>query len=199
MEPGSDEPRPRLILGLGNPGGEYEASRHNVGFRVVDEIARRCGLDRWSRDCETLVTLARCEAAGTVLLGKPQTYMNRSGYAALCLVERHGIAPVDLLVVVDDVNLPLGRLRLRRTGTPGGQRGLESVLEALRTDDVPRLRLGVQEGETPPRGDELVDYVLSPFGREREKEVGEMVERAAEACAAWLAEGVEAAMNRYNG
>jgi PTH1 family peptidyl-tRNA hydrolase len=194
MEVGPGAPRPRLVLGLGNPGAEYETSRHNVGFRVVDELARRQGIASWRRECETLVAAA----GDRLLLGKPQTYMNRSGYAALCLVERRGIDPGDLLVVLDDVNLPLGRLRLRRGGSPGGQRGLESILEELRTDEVPRLRLGVQEGEEPPRGEELVDYVLAPFAGEGEA-VERMVERAADACAAWWAEGVEAAMNRFNG
>jgi PTH1 family peptidyl-tRNA hydrolase len=118
--------------------------------------------------------------------------MNRSGYAARCLAELHGLAPADLLVVFDDVHLPLGRLRLRRAGSPGGHRGMESVVENLQSDGVPRLRLGVAgEGGGPEGGDELVDFVLSPFADAE-------IARAADACEAWLAAGIEAAMNAFN-
>lgn len=138
-------------------------------------------------------------AFGEVLLAQPQTYMNRSGYAVRCLVERHGFAPAELLVVFDDVHLPLGRLRLRRAGSPGGHRGMESILENLQTDEVPRLRLGVAgEGGEPEGGDELVDHVLAPFTPEERAAVDEIIARAADACEAWLAEGVDAAMNAFN-
>jgi len=129
----------------------------------------------------------------------PQTYMNRSGYAARCFVERHGLEPSSVLVVYDEVNLPLGRLRLRKSGSPAGHRGLESVLENLRTDQVPRLRLGVAGPAGPPVGEALVDFVLSPFPPEEREAVEAMVRRAADACECWLREGAEAAMNRFNG
>ena len=134
-----------------------------------------------------------------VLLALPQTYMNRSGYAARCLAERHGFAPEDVLVVYDEIHLPLGRLRLRRSGSPGGHRGMESVVENLRSDDVPRLRLGVARDDgAPPGGDELADFVLSPFAPEERPAVDAMIAHAADACLAWLSHGIEAAMNAFN-
>ncbi|HVT58772.1 MAG TPA: aminoacyl-tRNA hydrolase [Thermoanaerobaculia bacterium] len=185
-----------LIVGLGNPGEAYRASRHNVGFRVVEELARRRGVRVNRLECNSLVG---GDAAGEVLLAKPQTYMNRSGYAARCLVERHGLEPAALLVVYDEVNLPLGRLRLRRGGSPAGHRGMESVIENLRTEEVPRLRLGIAPEDGPPGGEEKVDFVLGPFTAAEREPVEEMVQRAAEACEAWLRDGVEQAMSRFNG
>lgn len=182
----------RLILGLGNPGERYRDTRHNVGFRVVAELARRAGAKLERLECNSLVA-----EAGDFVLAAPQTYMNRSGYAARCLVERRGFEPGSVLAVFDEVNLPLGRLRLRTGGSPGGHRGMESIIRSLNTDRVPRLRLGVGPEEPLP-GEDLVEFVLEPFeGREREA-VDEMVQRAADACELWASEGAAAAMNRYN-
>jgi peptidyl-tRNA hydrolase, PTH1 family len=192
IEPGTS--RVRIILGLGNPGPEYQDTRHNVGFQVVEELARRRRLELSGRECRCL--LAR---DGDLILAMPQTYMNRSGYSAWCLCERFTVDPADLLVVLDDVALPLGTLRLRGRGSPGGHRGMESILESLRSAEVPRLRLGIREGEEPPSGDELVDFVLSPFPPERREEVYDMVRRSADACESWLEAGLEATMNLYNG
>ncbi len=195
---------------MGNPGERYRDTRHNVGFRVVEELARRRGARLEALECNALVgaLAAAAPAAGEVepapapapvLLALPQTYMNRSGYAARCLAERHGFEPEDVLVVYDEIHLPLGRLRLRRSGSPGGHRGMESVVENLRSDEVPRLRLGIaQEGGAPAGGDGLADFVLSPFAPEERAAVDDMVARAADACLAWLAEGIEAAMNAFN-
>jgi len=116
-----------LIAGLGNPGERYRGTRHNLGFRVVDELAGRLGAGPPRLECNALVA-----AAGGVTLVRPQTYMNRSGHAARCLLERRGFEPGDLMVVYDDVNLPLGRLRMRPKGSPGGHRGMESVVHSLR-------------------------------------------------------------------
>lgn len=197
-----------VVLGLGNPGEPYRATRHNVGFRVVDELARRAGVACDRFECGSL--LARVgkpagfpelpEAAGPeVLLVKPQTYMNRSGHAARCLLELHELEPASILVVYDEINLPLGKLRLRRSGSPAGHRGLESIVESLRTDQIPRLRLGVAGPDGPPPGEGLADFVLSPFLPEEEETVGPLILRAADACEAWWKDGVEAAMNRWNG
>ncbi|MFP3939614.1 MAG: aminoacyl-tRNA hydrolase [Acidobacteriota bacterium] len=193
-EPSPAAPGLRVVVGLGNPGARYRETRHNLGFRVVELLARRRSVELSRLECNALVA-----GAGGVLLVLPQTYMNRSGYAVRCLAERHGFAPEDVLLVYDDVALPLGRLRLRPGGSPGGHRGVESVVENLRTDAVPRLRLGCAGEDGPPGGEELVDYVLSPFRPDEEKAAAEMVERAADACQAWLDHGIEVAMNRYNG
>jgi PTH1 family peptidyl-tRNA hydrolase len=186
---------PRAVVGLGNPGERYRETRHNLGFRVVETLARLLGVALDATECNS-VTGRR---GGDLLLVLPQTYMNRSGYALRCLVERHGFEPGEVLVVYDDVSLPLGRLRLRPGGSPGGHRGMESVVENLRTDRIPRLRLGCAGHEGTPAGEELVDYVLSPFRSEEREAAEEMVERAADACETWLREGIEAAMNRFNG
>jgi PTH1 family peptidyl-tRNA hydrolase len=183
---------------LGNPGEEYRETRHNVGFHVVEELARRWRIRVDRLECNSFVGEASGEASG-VLLAMPQTYMNRSGYAARCLLERHDLEPASVLVVYDEVSLPLGRLRLRKSGSPGGHRGLESILENLRTDQIPRLRLGVAGPDGPPSGEELVDFVLSPFAAEEREPLGDMVRRAADACEVWLREGAEVAMNRFNG
>ena len=187
----------RLILGLGNPGEEYRDTRHNVGFRVIDELARRWEVSVDRLECNSLAgRVARGE--GEALLAKPQTYMNRSGYAARCFAERYSLEPSALLVVYDEVHLPLGRIRLRRSGSPAGHRGLESVIENLRTAEVPRLRLGLAAAEGRPLGEDMVDFVLSPFLSAELEIVDEMVRRAADACETWLREGVETAMNQHN-
>jgi PTH1 family peptidyl-tRNA hydrolase len=189
-------PARRLILGLGNPGAAYAATRHNVGFRVVQELARRWGEPVDRLECGSLVG-AGAAGGEVTLLALPQTYMNRSGYAARCLLERHGLDPAATLVVYDEVNLPLGRLRLRRAGSPAGHRGMESVIENLRTAEVPRLRLGVA-GAEPPASAALADYVLAPFAPEEIEAAAAMICRAAEACEVWRREGVEAAMRQFN-
>jgi PTH1 family peptidyl-tRNA hydrolase len=188
-----DDARPALILGLGNPGERYRETRHNVGFAVVEELARRRGVRLRQLECNSLVG-----GEGKLLLAQPLTYMNRSGYAARCLVERRALDPGRVLVVFDEVHLPLGRLRLRPSGSPGGHRGMESVLQNLRTPEVPRLRLGVGPEDAEVGGEELADYVLEPFTAGERERVDEMVARAADACECWLAEGAQAAMNRFN-
>lgn len=193
-EPGAVSPSTRLVVGLGNPGAEYRDTRHNVGFRVVEEVARRRGVRLRGNECSSLVGVA-----GDLLLALPQTFMNRSGYAVRCLFERHELQPESVLVVLDEVALPLGRLRLRGSGSPGGHRGLESILESLQTDAVPRLRLGVREEEDQVTGEELADYVLGPFSPAASEKVEEMIARGADACESWLADGVDRAMARFNG
>ncbi|MHC4845398.1 MAG: aminoacyl-tRNA hydrolase [Planctomycetota bacterium] len=181
-----DEPtRPvaRLVLGLGNPGAQYDGTRHNVGFEVVERLAARVGAGGFLQRGRSLV--ARGEVGGVpCLLAKPQTYMNRSGQAARELLSDLD-GPADLLVVCDDFHLPLGRLRCRRTGSDGGQLGLASVIGALAPDEVPRLRLGIGDpGRVPAE-----DYVLQPFGHGERREVEDMVDRAAACLEAWLAHG----------
>jgi PTH1 family peptidyl-tRNA hydrolase len=186
----------QLIVGLGNPGPEYAATRHNLGFRVVAELARRWRTSVEHRECAALTGWAKSEP-GTVLLAQPQTYMNRSGYSVRCLLECHRFEAAGVLVVYDEINLPLGRLRLRPNGSPAGHRGLESVIENLRTAEVPRLRLGI--GSPLMASDSsLPDFVLAPFAADEQEAVEAMVVRAAEACEVWSQDGTDAAMNRFN-
>ena len=183
----------RIILGLGNPGGRYAGTRHNVGFRVVEKLADRRGIALDYEECNS-----RVGRDGDLELVTPQTYMNRSGYAARCLRERRELVAEDFLVVFDEVRLPLGSLRLRPRGSPAGHRGLESILENLGTDRVPRLRLGVAGQAGPPSGDRLVEFVLEPFEDDELDAVEAMIERAADACELWVREGSEAVMQAFN-
>ena len=189
---GVEEAPRRLILGLGNPGDRYRNTRHNVGFEVLEELARRRSLQLSKLECNALLA-----EDGDLTLGIPQTYMNRSGYAARCLLERHGFSPESVLVVFDEVNLPLGRLRLRGKGSPGGHRGMESIIQSLNTDRVPRLRLGIGP-EGGGEAEDLVDFVLEPFEKDEREQVAGMIDRAADACESWLEHGSQETMNRYN-
>ena len=196
METRSEEAR--LVLGLGNPGGRYADTRHNLGFRVVDELSRRLGVRPGLDVCGAVWA-----SNDRIDLAMPQTYMNRSGYSARCLSERNGYAPRNILVVYDEVHLPLGRLRLRGKGSPGGHRGMESVIENLRTTAVPRLRLGIAPDEAAAaaagRGEELPDFVLAPFAADEIETAERMVRRAADCVLSWVDRGVEVTMNEYNG
>jgi len=194
----------RLVLGLGNPGPEYERTRHNRGREVVEELARRRGLQLEPAECAS-----RLAVAGDAALATPETFMNRSGYAARCLVERYGFDPALLLVVFDDIYLPLGALRLRARGGAGGQKGMASVLECLRTQEVARLRLGIAPGAAAGTaataagamaGPDLdrVEFVLGRFAPEEEETARRQIERAADACEVWLEAGASEAMNRFN-
>ncbi|HSM50744.1 MAG TPA: aminoacyl-tRNA hydrolase [Thermoanaerobaculia bacterium] len=180
----------RLIIGLGNPGPEYAGTRHNLGFRVVEEVARRRALGSWSPLCAALVA-----RGGDLLLARPQTFMNRSGLAVRCLAEREELGPAEILVVFDDLALPLGRLRLRAGGGTGGHRGMASILEQLRSDEVPRLRLGIGPA---PAGADLAEWVLAPFEEVEREAVESAVGRGADACEAWLEEDLERVAARFN-
>jgi PTH1 family peptidyl-tRNA hydrolase len=183
-----------LVLGLGNPGAEYEGTRHNRGREVVEELARRRGVTLSLGHCQTRFALD-----GELVLATPETFMNRSGYAARCLVERYGLDPARLLVVFDDIYLPLGALRLRTSGGAGGQKGMASVLECLRTQEIARLRLGIAPLDPLPEAElDRVEFVLAPFGPGEQAKASEQVARAVEACETWLAAGAAEAMNRFN-
>jgi len=181
----------KAIVGLGNPGGEYEATRHNVGFNVVDELARRwqVRLKSW-KAVANLVTVAGRD----VLLAEPKTFMNLSGGAVARILEFYKIAPADVLVVVDDVNLPLARLRLRRSGSAGGHNGLKSIVQHIGTE-FPRLRVGVGRGDLSR---DLADHVLSTFGRDERGTVEQSIGRAGDAVETFISDGIEMAMNRFN-
>jgi PTH1 family peptidyl-tRNA hydrolase len=181
-----------LVLGLGNPGEDYAPTRHNVGFRVVEEVARRRGLSDWLHrpSCElAVITVGRL-----VLLARPLTFMNRSGEAARWLLDELGLTPESMLVVVDDVDLPLETIRLRRSGGPGTHNGLRDLCEDVGSG-FPRLRVGVR-GTDMTGG--LADYVLSPFSGAEAEAADAAVTRAADAVESALRGGFEAAMNTYN-
>jgi len=183
-------PQMRLIAGLGNPGPEYERTRHNVGFLVVDRLAEQFG-STWERSTKWDAVSAKC---GEVILLKPMTFMNRSGHPLFALVQFYKIDPAEILVVLDDFALPLGRLRLRTGGGSGGHNGLESIIMQLGTEEIPRLRIGI--GAAPRDGE--VDYVLSGFFEEEKPLVRSTIDRAAEAVKCAIDNGLVSAMNTFN-
>ena len=184
----------KLIIGLGNPGPKYTSTRHNVGFDVIDLVARRRGLEFEGSPADAVMARERGFDA-RVILAKPLTFMNRSGDAVSMLSRYFGIDYAEILVVVDDVNLPLGRIRARSDGSDGGHNGLRSVIEELGTTAVPRLRLGVGRGDATRA---LAGYVLSNFDRDEEEVASKMVETAADAVDVFVDQGMAQVMNRFN-
>ncbi|MDQ7820504.1 MAG: aminoacyl-tRNA hydrolase [Armatimonadota bacterium] len=183
-----------LVVGLGNPGRRYRGTRHNVGWEVLDRLARRLGVGVDREEGWALVGMGRV-GRRRVLLAKPQTFVNLSGTAVDDLRRRHRIRPEEILVILDDLDLPLGRLRVRPRGSHGGHRGLRSILEALGTEDVPRLRIGIGR---PPAGVDPADFVLTPFTPEERAVLEPVLERAAEAAEVVVRDGLEVAMTRFN-
>lgn len=182
-------------MGLGNPGPEYEDTRHNAGFRLADHLVARWKLPPFRRADRARQTQGAWESRPIAVL-KPQTYMNRSGAALAPLRDLADFDPSQhLLVLVDEVALPIGRFRLRGAGSAGGHNGLKSVEGALQRQDYARLRIGV--GPQPP-GDDLSDFVLAPFTADEHKIIEELLDPMSEAVECWLADGVEVAMNRFN-
>lgn len=190
----SNSEKPLIICGLGNPGNEYEKTRHNVGFRVVDRLSEsfKIPLTKTIR----AAMFGKGEIDGrAILLVKPMTYMNRSGVAVKEILERNDASPQDVLVICDDVNLPLGQLRLKRKGSSGGQKGLQSIIDRLRSEEFARLRLGV---DSPGGNVPLEDYVLSSFKKSEESIAAEMIETALEAVLYVVRDGIHEAMSRFN-
>jgi len=184
----------RLIVGLGNPGPEYEWTPHNLGFLAIDELARRAGI-RVTRP-EAKSYIGRGELAGQeVILAKPQTMMNLSGVAVRMLLEKYESDPSQLIVISDEVALPWGMLRIRERGSAGGHNGLKSVIDAVGTDEFIRVRLGV--GPEKVWGD-LADYVLCPMGRAEREVATQLAEDASKAVEAILRDGVSTAMSQFN-
>jgi PTH1 family peptidyl-tRNA hydrolase len=184
----------RLIVGLGNPGRRYRGTRHNIGWEVLDLLTRRHRIaidtdDAWSQIGRGTIDGRR------VLLARPETYVNVSGTAVADLRRRHRIAPADLLVIVDDLDLPVGALRVREKGSHGGHNGLRSIIDALGTTDFPRVRVGVGR---PPDGVDPADYVLQRPPSDERPILDEAVRRAAEGVALWVTQDVQAAMRHCN-
>ena len=185
----------KLLVGLGNPGIEYQFTLHNFGFLAVDRVADRRRETVHNRRCRALTGRATI-AGAEVVLAKPETYMNLSGMSVRSLVEELGVEPArDLIVIYDDLDLPFGALRVRKQGGAGGHHGMESIIGALNTQEFARIRLGISPGRKVLDG---ARYVLSPIKKSQEKTVDQMLDTAAEAVDAILAEGIDVAMNRFN-
>ena len=182
----------KLIVGLGNPGRAYARTRHNVGFSVIDALAKRHRVRVSRRMCGALVGLTTIRGE-EVALAKPQTFMNLSGGAVALLGRRLNAPPDNIVVIYDDAALPPGRIRIRPRGSSGGHKGMKSIIESLRTQDFPRLRIGIGS----MRGD-AVNYVLSKFSRAELALVKPSIQSAADAVDVMVSDGIEAAMNRYN-
>ncbi len=184
----------KIIVGLGNPGRRYQNTRHNLGFRTADLIAATVGA-RFDQEKHQGLIAEAAHAGQRLLLVKPQTYMNASGDCVADVVRRRIHDLGDLLVLSDDVNLPLGKIRLRPAGSDGGHKGLKSIIERLGANEFPRMRMGV--GREKP-GDSLVDHVLSRFTPEEQPIVAEMIERAARAALCWVEAGIAQAINQLS-
>jgi PTH1 family peptidyl-tRNA hydrolase len=191
------------VVGLGNPGDRYSGTRHNVGFDVVDAFAARAsqvsglGAVRLDRlDCRALTGRVRVEGT-PVLLAKPQTYMNLSGESVKGLATKYDVPLSRMLIVNDDVALPVGRIRVRPSGSSGGQKGLQNIIDCFRTDEFPRLRIGVG-GDTFRQGDDKADYVLSRFSKAERPQIQEAIEESCQALETWIKCGLDIVMTQFN-
>lgn len=184
---------PWLIVGLGNPGPEYEKTQHNLGFLVVDRIAERNGI-RVSRTDSKAILGVGSISGYEVLLAKPQTFMNLSGPSVKLLRDKHGVRDSEIVVIYDDLDLPWTGVRIRPKGSAGGHHGMESLIKSLGTTDFPRIRVGIHPGH-PVNGKE---FVLSPFRKAQLQDLDELLDHAAGAAESILAEGVEMAMTKCN-
>jgi len=185
----------KLIVGLGNPGIEYQFTPHNLGFLAIDRIAQQCGVEVRNRQCRALTARAVI-GSEPVLLAKPETFMNLSGISVRELVAKHELRPEsDLIVIYDELDLPLGMIRIRQRGSSAGHNGMESLIGALGTQEFLRIRLGIAPDRKISDG---VKYVLTPFRKKELKVVDEVLDTAAEAVNVILKEGPAAAMNRFN-
>ena len=191
----------KIIMGLGNPGSQYRSNRHNVGFRCIDQLADKYSIKLKKLWCQS--DTGKVEMAGReVVLAKPRTFVNLSGNAAACLLDKLNCTSEELLVIHDDLDLPTGRLRIRLGGKSGGHRGVRSIIDRLGGEDFYRLRIGISR---PPRdtntayyGDEIVDYVLGNLSIQEEELMGSAIDRACKAVEFIVSEGITAAMNKFN-
>ena len=183
-----------LVIGLGNHGGGYANTRHNAGWMALDELAKRGRFGKERREGPARVTEGSIDGFD-MILARPQTYMNLSGRAAVHLVDRFGVSPADVIVVHDDLDLPLGRLRLRRNGSPGGQKGVKSLADSLRFKDFIRVRIGIGR---PPEDMDPTDYVLRRFTPDEREVISQVLPRAADAVVAIVRDGLDKAASVFN-
>ncbi|MGI2335399.1 MAG: aminoacyl-tRNA hydrolase [Dehalogenimonas sp.] len=187
----------KLIIGLGNPGREYSGTRHNVGFAIMGVLARKHGINFNKRSCRSKIGEGRLEDVN-VALAKPQTYMNLSGEAISALLRRYRLKPNDIIVVYDDLDLPVGRIRIRTDGNAGGHNGLKSIIAALGTNKFIRLKVGIGRPTNAIDQKEIVDHVLSGFDKNEHEAISNAVDRAVQAIELLVTENPETAMNLFN-
>jgi peptidyl-tRNA hydrolase, PTH1 family len=185
---------PWLIVGLGNPGPEYERTQHNLGFLVIDRLAERNSIRVTRQDSRALAGVG-VVAGDAVILAKPQTFMNLSGPSVKALAEKHSVEVSQIVVVYDELDLPWTGIRIRPTGSAGGHHGMESVIKSLGTQDFPRVRMGIHPGHPVKDG---AQYVLSPFRKAQLQDLDELLDHAAAAVESIIAEGVEKSMTKFN-
>lgn len=194
-QPQQPQDRPSLIIvGLGNPGSQYAGTRHNIGFWCVDYLAKEHSITLERRHKTALIGEGIIEDR-RVVLAKPRTFVNRSGEAVSYLLARYRVTPAELLIVYDEINLPPGKLRLRPQGSAGGHNGIRSIIEAIGTQDFPRLRVGVGR---PPDGADQIGHVLGALPPEEREATEDAIERVVQAVSCLLTDGIDTAMNRFN-
>ena len=186
----------KLIVGLGNPGKEYEKTRHNAGFMALDKLADKLGVSVTTAKWNALIAVTRIEGQAVVLM-KPLTYMNLSGSAVSQAVQFYKIGNCDILVMHDDMDLPVGSLRIRKKGSSGGQKGMESILSSLQTKDINRIRIGVGRDKTRDH-DEVPDWVLSPIPKAEQEAFNAAITGASLAAYAWVHEPMDIVMSKFN-
>jgi PTH1 family peptidyl-tRNA hydrolase len=192
----------KLIIGLGNPGRIYAQNRHNVGFRCITHLGKLYSIETNRRQCHSQVGTGKI-AEVKVVLARPVTFVNQSGEAVSCLVRSYDVTPADLIVIHDDLDLPLGKLRLRPDGSAGGHKGAKSIISALGSEDFPRIKLGIgrpmkKDGTVITDEDSIVDYVLSDFTPKEDDIIKAAIAQVAKAIQSILTEGIIAAMNKFN-
>ncbi len=190
----------KLVVGLGNPGFLYARNRHNIGFMCASYFAKKHKIDFDRKQGHARTGIGNI-GRNKVVVARPQTYMNASGEAVSALFQRLNISPADLIVIHDDLDLPVGKIRLRLGGSSGGHKGIESIITHIGTEDFYRVRVGIgrPEADTSPAKDEsVIDYVLNDFTREEKKIIDETIPKVSDAIALLLSKGIAAAMNKYN-
>jgi len=190
----------KLIVGLGNPGKAYAHNRHNAGFRCLNYFAKLHPIRFDHRQCRARVGIGKVRGE-KLLLAKPGTFMNLSGNPVACLVRKHNIPLSDLLVIYDDLDLPLGKIRLRHIGGSGGHKGMNSIISALGSEDFPRIRVGIGRPQAEAQSvseDAIVNYVLSDFSPQEEATIKPVIVKVAEAIDCFLTQGIETAMSKFN-
>ena len=192
----------KLIVGLGNPGKAYAHNRHNIGFRCLNYFAKLHSIRFDHKQCQTRVGVGEIEG-NKLLLAKPRTFVNLSGKAVSCLVHKHDIPLSNLLIIYDDMDLPLGKIRLRPSGGSGGHKGVKSIISALESENFPRIRVGIgrptlPEGSANADEDAIVNYVLSDFSLQEEDVIKSAISKVAEVIECFLVQDIEAAMSKFN-